>query len=146
MRQHQQRDGQKTQPMSAGTVTADARWMLEQLSLPVDPRDTIKARRERAIRRAGLSPAKGMRIWYRQTCDIMAHEYLTLVEAYKNHVRKQERLLADELEQLRVMREARELREKQIGLDLETPSRALAAMENAASNGGPIAHGKGVAA
>lgn len=127
MRQQSQRFGQKTQPMSAATVTSDARWMLEQLSLPVDPRDTIKARRERAIRRAGLSPAKGMRLWYRQSCDVLAHEYLTLVEAYKNHVRTQERLLADELEQLRALRAAREIREKQLGLDLPTHSRAVEA-------------------
>lgn len=127
MRQHPQRLGQKTQPMSATAIASDARWMLEQLSFPIDARDTIKARRERAIRRAGLSPAKGMRLWYRQTCDILAHEYLTLVEAYKNHVRAQERLLADELEQLRALRAARELREKQIGLDLPTLPRASAA-------------------
>lgn len=134
MRQHTQRNGQKTQPMSASFVANDARWMLEQLSLPVDPRDTIKARRERAIRRAGLSPAKGMRLWYRQTCDIMAHEYLTLMEAYKNHVRTQERLLADELETLRTLRAARELRERQIGMDLQTPSRAVAALQNAGAD------------
>jgi len=134
MRQHPQRHGQKTQPMSATAVSSDARWMLEQLSFPIDARDTIKARRERAIRRAGLSPAKGMRIWYRQTCDILAHEYLTLVEAYKNHVRTQERLLADELEQLRALRAAREIREKQIGLDLATPSRTGDASLGAASD------------
>ena len=127
MRQQSQRSGQNTQPMSAALVTSDARWMLEQLSLPVDPRDTIKARRERAIRRAGLSPAKGMRLWYRQSCDVLAHEYLTLVEAYKNHVRTQERLLADELEQLRSLRAAREIREKQLGLDLSTHPRAMGA-------------------
>jgi len=130
MRQHPQQFGEKTQPMSAQTVSADARWMLEQLSLPVDPRDTIKARRERAIRRAGLSPAKGMRIWYRQAVGLMAHEYLTLVEAYKKHVRTQERLLTDELEQLRALRASREMRESQLGLDISTPSRALAAAES----------------
>lgn len=136
MRQDPQRSGQKTQPMSAASVSTDARWMLEQLSLPVDPRDTIKARRERAIRKAGLSPAKGMRLWYRQTVGLMAHEYLTLVEAYKNHVRTQERLLADELEQLRALRAAREIREKQLGLDLAShgygPSAAQDAMADRA--------------
>lgn len=127
--------------MSAATVTTDARWMLEQLSLPVDPRDTIKARRERAIRKAGLSPAKGMRLWYRQTVGLMAHEYLALVEAYKNHVRTQERLLADELEQLRALRAAREIREKQLGLDMATHSRDLAAFQNAGSDSARTAIG-----
>lgn len=131
MRQHTQRNGQNTQPMSATTIASDARWMLEQLSLPVDPRDTIKARRERAIRKAGLSPAKGMRLWYRQAVGLMAHEYLTLVEAYKKHVRTQERLLADELEQLRALRAAREIREKQLGLDLAAHSHALPAAQDA---------------
>ena len=134
MRQDPQPNGQKTQPMSATAITADARWMLEQLSLPVDPRDTIKARRERAIRRAGLTPAKGMRLWYRQTVGLMAHEYLTLVEAYKNHVRTQEKTLADELELLRTLRAAREVREAQLGLDLSTPTRSVAAFQNASAD------------
>lgn len=88
-------------------VLSDARYMLEQLSLPMDPRDSIKARRERAIRRAGISPAKGMRLWYSQTCALLAHEYFQIKEAYRAHVERQEARLAEELELLRSL-QARE--------------------------------------
>lgn len=107
MREHPQRNGQKTQPMSAALVADSARSMLEQLSFPIDPRDTIKARRERAIRRAGISPAKGMRLWYGQACSLLAHEYLQIKEAYRAHVERQEARLAEELEFLRTL-QARE--------------------------------------
>lgn len=131
MRENHQRSGKNTHPMSAATVTSEARWMLEQLSLPVDPRDTIKARRERAIRKAGLSPAKGMRLWYRQSCDVLAHEYLTLVEAYRNHVRTQERALERELEQLRDRKAAHELRAGNYEMDFAAPQGALGAGDGA---------------
>ena len=131
MRQNYQRSGQKGQQMTPAAVANDARWMLEQLSLPVDPRDTIKARRERAIRRAGISPAKGVRLWYAQTCALLAHEYLAIIEAYKNHVITLERTLEHEAAELRALREAREMRERQYGLDIETPSRALGAVHGA---------------
>lgn len=129
MRYNTQHDRQKGQQMSPDLVASDARWMLEQLSLPVDPRDTIKARRERAIRRAGISPAKGVRIWYAQTVALMAHEYLAIVGAYKNHVLLLERTLEHDTAKLRALREAREMKERQYGLDIETPSRALGSAE-----------------
>ena len=47
MGQHPQRVGQKLQHMNAATVSLEAQQMLYQLALPVDPKDTIKARRER---------------------------------------------------------------------------------------------------
>lgn len=136
MRQDHQRDREKPYQMNAAIVANDARWMLEQLAFPVDPRDTIKARRERAIRRSGLSPAKGMRLWYSQTCALLAHEFLQLTEAYKNHVKSQERLLAEELETLRALRLAREHRERQLAMDLSTHSNDLAPMENHARDQG----------
>ncbi len=110
MRQHPQRSLQKGQHVNAALVANDARWMLEQLALPIDPRDTIKARRERAIRRAGISPAKGMGLWYAQACALMAHEYLQLVQAYQAHVVTQEKLLSEELETLRALKMARQQR------------------------------------
>jgi hypothetical protein len=101
MRQHSQRVGEKTQHMNAAAITLDAQRSLFVLATPVEPTDTIKARRERAIRRAGLSPAKGTRIWYGQTCALLAHEYVRLKEAYRNHIMSQKARLADELEYLR---------------------------------------------
>lgn len=134
MGQNPKRVGQKACRMNATAINADARWMLEQLAMPVDPRDTIKARRERAIRRSGLTPAKGFRLWYAQKTALLAHEFVGLVEAYKVHVRTQERLLHDELEQLRALRLARELREKQIELDLSTYQSRVAPNENTSAN------------
>lgn len=119
--------------MNAATVASEAQWMLHQLSLPVDPRDTIKARRERAIRRAGLSHAKGFRLWYGYAAALMAHEYLTICEAFKAHVRTQETLLADELEQLRTLRAARELREQHYEMDLQVAAQHLGTVDREAS-------------
>ena len=117
MRQHPQRVGQKLQHMNAATVSLEAQQMLYQLALPVDPKDTIKARRERAIRRAGLSPAKGMRLWYAQACSLMAHEYLQIKEAYRAHIETQETRLEAELEYLRQL-QARE-KQHELGLFIE---------------------------
>lgn len=119
------------QPMNAAMVCDEAKWMLHQLAMPVDPRDTIKARRERAIRRANLSPAKGFRLWYGYGTALMAHEYLTICEAFKAHVRAQETLLADELEHLRSLRLAREIREKQLALDLQARESDVGEMDRA---------------
>lgn len=119
--------------MNAATVASEAQWMLHHLSLPVDPRDTIKARRERAIRRAGLSHAKGFRLWYGYAAALMAHEYLTICEAFKAHVRTQETLLADELEQLRTLRAARELREQHYEMDLQVAAQHLGTVDREAS-------------
>ena len=120
--------------INAATVATEAQWMLHQLSLPVDPRDTIKARRERAIRRAGLSHAKGFRLWYGYASALMAHEYLTICEAFKAHVRTQETLLADELEQLRSLRAARELREQHYEMDLAADARDVGAVGSESSH------------
>lgn len=117
MGQHPQRFGQKLQHMNAATVSLEAQQMLYQLALPVDPKDTIKARRERAIRRAGLSPAKGMRLWYAQACSLMAHEYLQIKEAYRAHIETQETRLEAELEYLRQL-QARE-RQHELGITTE---------------------------
>lgn len=126
MRRNHQRAGEITQHMSPAAVASEARWMLEQLSLPVDPRDSIKARRERAIRRAGISPAKGMRLWYSQTCSLLAHEFLAICEAYKGHVRSQETRLHEELEILKALK----AQGRQHELDLPTRPRAMAEMDN----------------
>jgi hypothetical protein len=112
MRQETQRSGEKAKQMNAATIALDAQHTLYQLALPVDPRDTIKARRERAIRRAGLSPAKGARLWYGQTCALLAHEYVQLKEAYRKHIETQEARLEQELEHLREL----QAREKQYEL------------------------------
>lgn len=100
------------QPMNAGLIANDIQFMLHQLSLPVDPRDTIKARRERAIRRAGLTPAKGFRAWYQYPVAILAHEYLAVVAAYKNHVQVLERTHRDLADELQRLREANDIRER----------------------------------
>jgi hypothetical protein len=120
--------------MNAATVATEAQWMLHQLSLPVAPKDTIKARRERAIRRAGLSHAKGFRVWHGYAAALMAHEYLTICEAFKAHVRTQEAHLTDELEQLRSLRAARELRERHGELDLPMGESDLGAVDRETSN------------
>ncbi len=120
--------------VNAVTVATEAQWMLHQLSLPVAPKDTIKARRERAIRRAGLSHAKGFRVWYGYAAALMAHEYLTICEAFKAHVRSQETLLADELEQLRSLRAARELREQHYELALSADPSVLGQVDRESSH------------
>lgn len=112
MRQEPQRSRRKAQHMDASAVANDARFMLEQLSLPYDARDSIKARRERAIRRANISPSKGMRLWYRQACSLLAHEYLALAEAYKNHIKTLERTHRDLADELQRLREANDIRER----------------------------------
>jgi hypothetical protein len=54
----------KSQKVCAvSAVSLGPQSMLMQLAMPLDPRDTIKARRERAIRRSGLTPSKGFRLW-----------------------------------------------------------------------------------
>lgn len=111
-----------TQPMNAATVCLEAQSLLHQLSMPIDPRDTIKARRERAIRRAGISPAKGFRLWYGYATALMAHEYLMICEAAKHHVRAQETQLESELEQLRALRALHEQRTRQHDLLAATVS------------------------
>lgn len=131
MRYDLQRNRQKAQHMSASAVASEAQYMLQQLSLPIQPTDTVKARRERAIRRAGVSHAKGVRLWYRQSCTLAAHEFLKLAEAYKTHVRTQERLLERELEQLRARIEAHQLRADHYELDLASPAGDLGAGDGA---------------
>lgn len=92
-------------------VAVDPQRMLFQLSMPIDPRDTIKARRERAIRRSGLTPSKGYRLWY-GIAELWRDEYLELRARYERHVVTLEKTLAQESEQLRALREAREMRER----------------------------------
>lgn len=111
-----------THTMNAATVCIEAQSMLHQLSMPIDPRDTIKARRERAIRGAGISPAKGFRLWYGYATALLAHEYLMICEAAKNHVRTQESQLETELEQLRALKALHEQRSRQHVLLAETVS------------------------
>lgn len=117
MRQDHQRSRQKTQQMNAAAITLDAQRSLFVLATPVEPTDTIKARRERAIKRAGLSPAKGTRIWYGQTCALLAHEYVRLKEAYRNHIMSQKARLAGEIEYLREL-QAKE-NQHELGLSYE---------------------------
>lgn len=121
MRYDLQRGSEKGLRMNPAAVASEAQYMLQQLSLPIQPTDTVKARRERAIKRAGVSHAKGIRLWYRQSCTLAAHEFLKLAEAYKAHVITQERLLERELEQLRARVEAHQLRADHYELDF-TPS------------------------
>lgn len=116
MRQQPQRIGQKVQRMNA--VAADARWMLQQLALPIEPTDTIKARRERAIRRAGLSAAKGMRLWYGQTCSLLAEEYFTLVDALKRQAIHFENAAERNYQLAQQLRETRVMKEGQLALDI----------------------------
>lgn len=104
--------------MNASAVAADAQFMLQQLSLPITPTDSVKARMLRATRRAGLSPRKAVRIWYQHACTIAAHEYLQIKEAYKAHIENQEARLAKELEHLREL-QARE-QQHELGLADET--------------------------
>lgn len=125
MRQQSQRIREKGQRMSA--LAADAKWMLQQLSLPIEPTDTIKARRERAIRRAGLSSAKGMRLWYGQACSLLADEYVSLVEAVKRHAGAIERAAERNHQLAQQLRDARIMREGHLALaiDQETHPRDL---------------------
>lgn len=129
-----QRRCEKAQRMSA--IAADARWMLQQLSLPIEPTDTIKARRERAIRRAGLSSAKGARLWYGQACSLLADEYFQLVDAVKHHALAHERAAERDREILRQLRDARTMREAQgvLALDGQADRGALGAYKNTHDN------------
>lgn len=103
---------EKSQKVCAVSAYAlSPQTMLVQLALPIDPRDTIKARRERAIRRSGLTPSKGFRVWY-GIADLWRDEYLELRARYERHILSLERTLAQESETLRTLREARELRER----------------------------------
>lgn len=117
MRYKPQRPCEKAQHMNADAIALDAQRSLFMLAMPVEPTDTIKARRERAIRRAGLSSAKGTRLWYGQACALLAHEYVQLKEAYRNHIQSQKTRLADELEYLREL-QARE-HQHELGLSHE---------------------------
>lgn len=110
MRQDPKRNSEKSHLMNAAAISNETQWMLHQLALPIEPTDTIKARRERAIRRAGLSPAKGARLWYGQACAILAEEFFKIANAYRKHVEIQETALAQELETLRALKAAREQR------------------------------------
>lgn len=101
MRCNSQRPGEKAQHMNAAAIALDAQRSLFLLATPVEPTDTIKARRERAIRKAGLSSAKGFRLWYGYTTALLAHEYLGLKEAYRAHIETQETRLEAELAYLR---------------------------------------------
>jgi hypothetical protein len=103
MRCNPKRLGEKAQQMNAAAIALDAQRSLFLLATPVEPTDTIKARRERAIRRAGLSSAKGTRLWYGQACALLAHEYVQLKEAYRNHITSQKARLAEEIEYLRAL-------------------------------------------
>lgn len=87
--------------VNAALVADQAQFYLHQLSLPIEPTDSVKARINRATRRAGLSPRKAVRIWYQHACTIAAHEFLSLREAYTAHICKQERRLAEEISYLR---------------------------------------------
>lgn len=91
MRSDQNRAWQKGNRMTPAAVAADAQFLLHQLSLPIEPTDSIKARMQRAIRASGLSPRKAIRIWYRHACTIAAHEYLSLVAAVNEHAEVFER-------------------------------------------------------
>ncbi len=100
-------------------VTLNPQSMLMQLAMPLDPRDTIKARRERAIRRSGLTPSKGYRLWY-GLAELWRHEYQELLNRYERHIISLERQYADKSETLRHIREARELRERHYALALDS--------------------------
>lgn len=117
MRYKPQQCREKAQHMDASAITLDAQRSLFLLATPVEPTDTIKARRERAIKRAGLSSAKGTRLWYGQTCALLAHEYVQLKEAYRNHIQSQKARLAEEIEYLREL-QAKE-NQHELGLSTE---------------------------
>jgi len=109
----------KSQKVCAvGALALSPQTMLVQLALPIDPRDTIKARRERAIRRSGLTPSKGYRLWY-GLAELWRDEYMELQARYERHVLTLERTLAQESETLRALREAREMRERHYALALD---------------------------
>lgn len=120
------------QKSCAVNVALSPQTMLVQLALPIDPRDTIKARRERAIRRSGLTPSKGFRVWY-GIADLWRDEYLELRARYERHILSLERTLAQESETLKALREARELRENNYALDLnpKAHTRAVDATDDA---------------
>lgn len=58
-------------------------------------------------KRPGISPDKGMRLWYAQACALLAHEYFQIKTAYENHVIQHEQLLAEEIATLRALKAAR---------------------------------------
>lgn len=95
----------------------DAAWILGQLAMPFDARDTIKARRERAIARSGLSRSKGYRLWYGQVRRLWDDEVEKLLANWDRHIKALEQAHADKTDHIRAIREARQ-RERQNALQL----------------------------
>ncbi len=100
------------------TTFEQAQTMLRQLSFPIEAHDTIKARRERAARKSGLTSSKAFRLWYGQQVALLADEWMTLCARYRAHVEEQEARLEAELQALRALKAAR----TQMDLVLPTPA------------------------
>lgn len=106
----------------AVNVTVEqAAAMLEQLALPIEPRDTVKRKRERAVARSGLTPSKGYRLWYGQVRRLWDDEVDTLLARWDQHIQKLEQTHTQNAEQLRALREAREMRERHYALEFSQP-------------------------
>lgn len=73
--------GAERLPQYEMAIIAQMRLWLRELSLPCCATDTVATRRDRAIALSGLSPAKGMRIWYGQRASLLASEYLLVRDA-----------------------------------------------------------------
>lgn len=123
MRSNRNRDRHKDSRMSPDAIAADAQFMLHQLSLPIEPTDTIKARLHRAIRNSGLSPRKAVRIWYRHACTIAAHEYFALVEAINRHAEVIESAAERNKKILQQLREPQGMRGSQYALAIDQETR-----------------------
>ena len=75
------RDARKM--ITAADITMDAKLLVRQASLPLEPDEHIDTRIRRAAQRLKLSFPQAKRLWYGERLNISAHEYLNL----KNMIR-----------------------------------------------------------
>lgn len=118
---------------SGAAVLDECHGMLRQMTLPLVPERRVKGALSIVARDSGLSYSKLRKIYYRLTDHILEFEFRNIAEAYIRHIKAHESKLEQELAELRALRDARAIRERQhaFSLGLSSPSRALASAENA---------------
>lgn len=115
--------------VSPAAVLADeCHGMVRQMALPLIPERRVKGALSALSRDSGVSYSKLRKMYYRLTDHILAVEWRSITAAYERYVEKQERALETELEQLRELRAAREMRERHGILNLAASDGALASM------------------
>lgn len=117
--------------VNAATVQFECHTYVKQMALPLIAERRVKGALSMVSRDTGLSYSKVRKIYYGLTDHILAFEWRNIAEAYKRHVENQERKLEAELATLRALREAREIRENQLALDIAPLARDMGAHQGA---------------